>query len=260
MNDRMKRTTVRILILVALTHGVAACGGTKVLKEPQPLAVMQPLAQASDEQLAATLDWVIVRDGPGTWARNVDWDEYLMRVRNLGDESIQVTGITVVDSLGTEVQPRYDRKQLVKGSRETKRRYKDADLEIKAGAGVGTLMTAGAVAGATTIAVVAAGPLAISTGSAALASGGLLLAPAFAVGGIVRGVNNSKVNKQIESRQTSLPAVQPGEEKYLDIFFPLTPSPRQIELTYMDSRGEHKLIIDSSAALNGLHLPEAEPK
>ena len=29
---------------------------------------------------AAALDWIIVRDGPGTWAKNVDWDEYLIRV------------------------------------------------------------------------------------------------------------------------------------------------------------------------------------
>jgi hypothetical protein len=54
-----------------------------------------------------------------------------------------------------------------------------------------------------------------------------LAAPVLVVGGVFRGVNSSKVNKQIETRQTRLPIVlQKEEEKSLDIFLPLTPSPR----------------------------------
>ncbi len=87
----------------------------------------------------------------------------------------------------------------------------------------------------------------------------VLLVPVLAVGGIVRGVNNSKVNNQIESRQTVLPvALQDQEEKNLVIFYPLAPSPGQLELTYVNSRGEHTLIVDTQAALEGLHLVQAE--
>jgi hypothetical protein len=46
-----------------------------------------------------------------------------------------------------------------------------------------------------------------------------------------------------------------GEEKSLAIFYPLAPSPKQIELTYIDSDGEHKLIVDTSDELRGLHIP-----
>jgi hypothetical protein len=52
---------------------LSGCGGTKVLKEAQPIQTTQPLATASDQQVTAILDWVIVRDGPGTWAKNADW-------------------------------------------------------------------------------------------------------------------------------------------------------------------------------------------
>ena len=230
-----------------------------MLKEPEPLVVTQSLATASDQRLAATLDWIIVRDGPGTWAKNVDWDEYLIRVQNLSDESIRVTNIIVLDSLDTQIEPREDRKQLVKGTKETKRRYKGEGLKVKAGAGVGTMLAAGAAAGAVTVAIVAAaGPLAIGGGAAAAATGGLILVPVFAVGGVMRGVNNSRVNKQIESRQTLLPIeLLREEERSLGIFFPLTPSPRQIEFTYVDSRGDHTLIVDTQAALEGLHLVKA---
>ena len=90
--------------VVMLLLALSGCGGTKVLKEPEPLVVTQSLATASDQRLAATLDWVIVRNGPGTWAKNVDWDEYLIRVQNLSDDSIRVTNITVLDSLGVRLQ------------------------------------------------------------------------------------------------------------------------------------------------------------
>ena len=109
-----------LLLLLALS----GCGGTKVLKEPKPLVVAQSLAIASDQRLSATLDWVVVRDGPGTWAKNVDWDEYLIRVQNLSDDSIRVTKIAVLDSIGTRVDTRENRSQLVKGTKQTKRRYK----------------------------------------------------------------------------------------------------------------------------------------
>ena len=244
-----------LLLLLALS----GCGGTKVLKEPEPLVVKQSIAAASDQYLTATLDWVIVRDGPGTWARNVDWDEYLIRVQSLTDESIRVTNVTVMDSLGTRIETRENRKQLVKGTKVTKRRYKDEEVKVKAGAGVGVLVAGGVAAGATTAIIVGGGVLGMGGAAGAAAVGGLILAPVFAVGGIMRGVNNSRVNKQIESRQTLLPIVlQEEEEKSLDIFFPLTPSPRQIEFTYVDSRGDHTLIIDTKTALDGLHLVQED--
>ena len=113
--------------------GLAACGGTKVLKEPKSLVITEPLASNADQHLSATLDWVIFRDGPGTWAKNVDWDEYMFRVRYLGADSVQLTSIVVMDSLGTAIVPRTSRRQLVKGTKETKRRYKGEGLRVKAG-------------------------------------------------------------------------------------------------------------------------------
>ncbi len=257
----MKKLLIQSSVLMLLL-ALSGCGGTKVLKEPEPLAVTQSLATASDQHLSATLDWVIIRDGPGTWARNVDWDEYLIRVQNLSDDSIRVTNISVLDSLGTRVETRENRKQLVKGAKQAKRRYKGEGLKVKAGASTGTLVAAGAVTAAATAAAVSSavsiGALSgasASGGAAAAATGGLILVPVLAVGGIMRGVNNSRVNKEIESRQTVLPIeLQREEEKSLSIFFPLTPSPRQVEFTYVDSRGDHTLIIDTHTALAGLHL------
>jgi hypothetical protein len=246
------------LIATVLSLCLTGCGGAKVLKEPEPLAITQSLAVASDQRFSATLDWVIVRDGPGTWAKNVDWDEYMIRVQNLSGDSLHLTNITVTDSLGTRIEMGTSRKRLVKGTKKTKRRYKDEGLKVKAGAGAGTLLVVGAATAATAMSVGAAAVYG-SAAMAGMAVTGLLLAPVLAVGGVFRGVNNSKVNDQIEIRQAQFPvALEYGDEKGLNIFFPLTPSPRQIELTYIDSQGEHILVVDTETALTGLHLAQAE--
>ncbi len=54
-------------------------------------------------------------------------------------------------------------------------------------------------------------------GAAAGAAAVVVLVPVLAVGGIVRGVNNSKVNNQIESRQTILPVVLQEEDEKISL-------------------------------------------
>ncbi|MGB5510196.1 MAG: hypothetical protein WBM87_00650 [Woeseiaceae bacterium] len=251
-----------LLAFVLSAFAVAGCGGTKVLKEPQALQTTQSLATASEREVVATLDWVIVRDGPGTWARNADWDEYLLRVNNQSDQPITVTRLVVVDSLDTRIESQPGRKELIKNSKKTARRYKASGIKVRAGRGAGTMLVAGAavtVIGVGAASAAATGAImsgAATAGGAGAAAGGLLLlGPALAVGGIVRGVNNSKVNNQIELRQTLLPAEIPAsEEAQLDVFFPLAPSPKMIELYYFDAAGEHRLVIDTRTALDGLHI------
>jgi len=248
---------ILIGLMLILVFPLAGCGGTKVLKEPEALVVTESLATASDQHLCVTPDWVIFRDGPGTWAKNVDWDEYLIRIQSLEDNSLQITNITVVDSLGTLIEPRHSRSQLVKGTKEAKRRYKGEGLKVKAGVSGNVLLGAGIVTAAGTSGL---GAAAMAGGAAAGAAAAVVvLVPVLAVGGVFRGVNNGKVNKQIESRQTTLPIVlHEEEEKEINIFFPLSPSPRQIEIDYVDSQGDHTLVVDTHVALNGLHLIQSE--
>lgn len=246
------------VVAMMLSLCLTSCGGgTKILKEPEPLVITQSLASASDKHLSGTLDWIIVRDGPGTWAKNVDWDEYMVRVRNQNSDPVQLTNIIVIDSLGSKIEKGTSRKQLVKGSKQAKRRYKDEGLTVKAGVGAGTLLVVGVATAATAMSVGAAAAYAsASVAGAALA--GIVLAPVLIVGGVFRVGNNSKVNSQIELRQAQFPVtLQKDEEKGLHVFFPLTPSPRQIELNYVDSRGEHTLLIDTQTALDGLHMAQS---
>lgn len=243
-------TIASIACCIALLSG---CGGTKVLKEPVPVNATQALASNSDNTLSATVDWVIFRDGPGTWAKNADWDEYLVSVQNLGSEPLQITSVSLVDSLGTRIEPRLTRKELVKGAKETKRRYKDEGLEVKAGVSGKVLVGTGVVAAAGSSGLGAAAMA--GGGAAAGAAAVVVLVPALTVGGVVRGINNSKVNDEIESRQTLLPVgLERGEQKNLVLFFPLSPSPRRIEIGYLLGGSEYRLDVETEDALDGLHL------
>lgn len=245
---------------------LVGCGGAKLLKESQPQQTTQPLATASDSRVTSTLDWVIVRNGPGAWAKNGDWDEYLLRIHNSSAEPILVTNIAVVDSLENRIERRSNRRQLVEGSKDNARRYRDSGFTVKAGAGSGELLVAGAAI--TTVGVgVAASALTtttaygatwiggVSAGTATAATGLLLLGPAMAVGGVLRGINNSRVDDEIQSRRTVLPlTVAHGQQQPIDVFFPIAPAPAQVILFYVDDEGEHQLTFDTRAVLAGLHL------
>lgn len=254
-------------LLCAITFSLAACGGgTKMVKNAKPPPIQHPLAVANDQRLAASVDWVIVRDGPGTWAKNADWDEYLISVANSSAEPLRITNVAVFDSLGNRHEPNWDRKQLVKGSKTTEHRYRGAGVKVRAGTGSGTLMAAGAAAGVVGVGAATAGMTGAALGGGAAGVGGaaaaasvlFLAAPALAIFGAVRAVNNSKVDNEIERRHTGMPVAVPGGQTVLlDIFFPLAPSPTRVQIDYADSQGLHQLDIDTSVAMTGLHLEQA---
>ena len=233
------------------------CGGTGLVKHPQPPpSLLQPLAQAADAQLAASLDWVIVRGSPGTWAKNADWDEYQLRLRGTGSAPLQVTDVVVFDSHGVALAPQTDRKSLVAASRKVVQRYKEVGLESRSGMSGKALATTGLGTG-----LGVGGAIAAGGGYAAIAGAAVFvaIAPVFLIVGSVRGVRNHQVNQEIARRRTQLPLpLAASQEQPLDLFFPLAPSPQKVQITYTDAQGEHVLMIDTQAALAGLHL-EAPP-
>jgi hypothetical protein len=253
----------RLTILFAATaFALSACGGTKLVKHPTPLPTPTESAfvSATDASLGARLEGIIVRDSPGSWAKNADWDEYFIRVQNTSGAPIRITGVSVVDSLGQANPTLGERKALVKASRKNAKRYEQSNLRVVAGMSGASITATGVGVGLGVGGVAASGGgmLAGALGAAAF----LTVAPAFAVAGIFRGVHNGQVNNRIEDRQSELPAaIAAGAEQSLDLFFPLCPSPTRIQITYADAQGTpHQLDIDTSKTLAGLHLAPAPNK
>lgn len=224
------------------------------------MQVVEPLASASDANLTATLEWIIVRNNPGAWAKNADWDEYLLRLANSSEGPVEISSVFVFDSLGTRLGPEQDRKALVKASKQTHKRYKKESTKVMAGrSGVGLFATGAAVTvvgGALGMGAAYGSIMGGSAGSAGAIAGGLILAgPAIAIGGIVRSANNQAVDKEIKSRQTNLPIeLAPGEQPLLDLYFPIAPSPSHLEVVYRHGTDLHSLTLDLREALEGLHL------
>lgn len=258
MPYQLQKKTIILFLVAAVSCLVGCSSGAKVLKEPSALQILEPLSTTRDKKLIATLDWVIVRDGPGTWARNADWDEYLLRVRNSSGKSVRIISIAVYDSLDRRLESSGNRVDLVKLSKETTRRYRDKGLKVKAGMGAETYVAAASgvyLVGAGTAYAALTGSASAVAAAGTVAVGVVVLVPGLIVAGVYRGINDTQVMQRILDRQTPLPVVlAPAEEKSIDLFFPLAPSPKKLELTYLDSGGEYLLVIELSEILRGLHI------
>ena len=246
---------------------LAGCAGTKVLDEPTLPPDRNPLAVARDRATTATLDWVIVRDGPGTWAKNADWDQYLLRLENRSTTDLRITEVYVEDSMGTKVFPGRDRKGLIAGSKQAADRYQDVDIKVKAGSGtavmaatvMGTTLVGGSVVGLGLAYSTFASLFGISTsfGAAVTTAGAglVLVGPAM----VIRNRRNQrKVDARIQDIRSRLPfPVEAGMVKRAALFFPISPSPRHIVISYRQGESTQTLRLETRESLAGLHLGRA---
>jgi hypothetical protein len=254
----VKRARLSTLLILLIT----GCAGTRVLEEPVALETTQPLGVVEDGRVRMTLDWVVVHNGPGTWARGAYWDEYLVRIKNMSEFPVNLQKVTLVDSLGTSIEPGLSRQTLVEASRENLRRYGGQNILVKPGEGNTTMMVAGGVAlvGAGTAWAVSVTQATFTAGAAggtaASVAGGLLVAgPALIVGGMVRKSNQRAVDRQIRRLRTQLPQkLVSGEEQLLHIFFPISPSPTSLGLEYFMDHALYDIELDTRDTLLGLHL------
>ena len=241
---------------------LVSCGGARLVEEPEIIHIPHPLAMSNDETITGSLYWVIVRNGPGKWVENADWDEYLINVSNHSKSEVQINSVTVIDSLGTRLASNDNLKKLIKKSKNTAKRYEDNRIEMKSGYLTSTLYGTAAVGGA------ALGGVAIGTASSTTSGMLMSTGPALAVlatvvavpvlvgAGVYRGHVNKEISEEIENRSTSMPVkISTGESYPLDLFFPLAPSPKAVEINYTSNEIQHSLIIDTTDSLNGLHLP-----
>lgn len=262
---RFDALVFRSLLMLMLCTVTTSCGGgTKVLKEPQQIEITRPLASFENSDVSIDIDWIIVSNGPGSWAENAYWDEYLIAVRNIGSDILSITDVVVFDSKGNRILPLSNRKKLVKKSKKLIRKYKEDEIDVHPGMGSGQLLATG---GALTVTGVSIGYAAASTmapyggaSAGATAAGvvgvGLILAgPVVAVAAIIRASNNSEVDKEIKDRRTILPAaLDTANSSRLHLFFPIAVSPSHLVVRYEVAGKHQEVTIDTRDQLMGLHL------
>jgi len=257
----LKKDEIRLLALIAVVvMALPACSTQKILKHPEPVNVSQPIAAASDDHLDASVNWVIVRNGPGMWVENADWDEYLITVSNQSNADIEMTNLVVVDSLGIRHDSLSGRKDLVRESKKTIKHYKESGLDVKAGWSGTTLVGAGLATGAIGAATIPVG-MNVSSGAVLAGTGVVIAVPALIGVGVYRGVHNSKLSSEIKTRRTELPVkIEREKAMLLDLFYPFAPSPLRLEVYYVLDGNDRTLVIDTTQSLMGLHLGSDEER
>ena len=242
-----------VCVLAAVAVTLAGCGGTAMLREPQPLESSRPPAAAKDDRILASIDTVIHRNGAGAWTRDAEWDEYLIRIRALSDEAVEIREIVIFDALDHRIEVRTDRGDLVDGTREIEQRYQQSGQLVRDRGGNGWAVAGAGVGGAAVI-VASAAPATIA-GAATFFTAGYV---AVIVGAHFAGaaVERMLINAEIKRRQTTLPVTVPsGAEASLDLFFPITPLSGRTQVVYADRHGEHRLDIDTRKAPIDLDPP-----
>ncbi|MEM6640581.1 MAG: hypothetical protein AAF610_11865 [Pseudomonadota bacterium] len=260
--------TSRLMLSSVVMALLAGCGGaTSVRSEPKVIERAGPLAVTADNQMVVALDWVVIRNGPGAWAQNAHWDEYLIQASNASDRPWKITDVRLNDVVGEEIIRRGSYQGLVRGTKQVARRLGGEGQKVRPGAGGDALYDAGAYATSVASAYAflygifnEAGAAFIFTGSTT--SSLALFAPFAAAPVLLRSAAERKndqrdVARELGARQTLFPLeVDAGETKPMCVFFPITPSPQSISVHYTDGVDEHVAVIDTSELLAKLNAPE----
>ncbi len=251
MHDASVSRNVNCVFLVHLIAAacitLAGCGGTAMLRDPQPLESSRPPAAAKDDRILASIDTVIHRDGAGTWTRDAEWDEYHIRIRALSDEAVEIREIVIFDALDQRIEARSDRGDLVDGTREIEQRYQQSGQLVRDRGGNGWGVVGAGVGGAAVI-VASAAPATIAGAATFFTAGAVAVVAGAHFAGAA--VERMLINAEIKRRQTTLPVTLPrGAEASLDLFFPITPLSGRTQVVYADRHGEHRLDIGTGAAL-----------
>jgi TonB family protein len=218
-----------VRLLAAACVALAGCASPAFVKEK--IESSTPLAEAKDGRIHAAIETVILRNGPGTTSiRGVTWDEYLIRIRALSDEPVEIREVAIFDALDHRIESRSDPRGLVQGTLEIERRYRES----------GKLVTT---------------PWVVS--DCAIGAPHLVLLPAALVVGVACiTYRDAQISSEILRRRTTLPVDLPsGAEASVDLFFPVTPHSGRAQVVYTDGHGEHRLDIDTRQALVELGPP-----
>lgn len=249
-----------LLLLFLLT----ACAGESRLIRPPAVAPAAEFALRSEaaepDGVAATIQQLIVFNGPGSWIRDADWDEYAIEIRNDSATPLRVTAIGLASAKLLSAHTT-SREELVSASLVNLESLKAAGTIVALGAvaAVGGV----AVAGAATAAAYAS----LGGGSAAGASAAIAVMPVLAIvgtGALVyhvqtgRAADRAAIDYELERRGLRLPLVVPPHGKAQgSAFFALTPGPRALTITYESAGRVGEMRVDL-ARFADLHLARGE--
>ena len=237
--------------LIVLCSLLSACNPhVRMIKESnKELLPDYHWAATAPDGLTVTVHTVLVRNGPGSWVRDADWDEYIVTLKNSAPSPLHIETLRLESPyLPVPQQSSLSLKQLENRTKETLRTARDFSIASAEAAGLGAT-----AAGASTYALI---PFAAAPAAAAPLAGALIEYP------LDRAIENhhlehedhSIIELTILERGVHLAyEVPPGQEELRSVFFPITPSPSRLMVGYRIADEQRELAVPL-AALKQLHL------
>jgi TonB family protein len=199
---------------------------------------------------------VLVRNAPGAWVRDADWDEYHIAIEAYGRQ-VEVSTVVLIDATGARVEPSRDRSRLVDDTRELFKRYQLSGEVARSKDGGGLLLgSAGVVATGYGVGMAMAPMVTFSNMAAMVIVPAAIIGVGAVMGGaaVYRIVDNSRVDDELKRRTSTLPVVAaPSEKLGVVLHYAITPLPRRIEMAYRVDGADHHIAIDTRDALETVH-------
>jgi hypothetical protein len=252
-----RRTDVIVgLCWFAVAGGVDGCASSRLLKQPLPSAAIATTPVSTTDGIAVSVQALIVRNGGGSWLKNANWDEYVLKIVNESGDPCEIERISLEsDKIARPVPSSTSREDLEARSNRALRALKDVGIV----AGVGIVLPSALIVGAIGT---SGGLLSASAGAAAVAAAGVIAIPVGLIGGTVYVVNRRQrdaadrvlIDEKIQERGFGLPLTLPaGAEHTASAFFPITPSPLRLIVAYSSGAEMREVTVDLPG-LVGLHL------
>ena len=236
----------RLIVLCSL---LSACSPhLRMMNEPnKELVPDYRWAATAPDGLTVTVHTVLVRNGPGSWVRDADWDEYIVTLSNSAQAAVRIETLRLESPyLTVPQQSSLSLKQLEDRTKASLLSARDV-ASVTGGAAMAVGATA-TVAGAAPAGVLV--PLAAP------------LASAFVEYPMDRAIENHHLEREdramieltILERGTHLALeVPPGHEELRSVFFPSTPGPSRLMVGYRILDDQRELAVPLPA-LAWLHL------
>lgn len=254
-----RASVARILFIgLALLASTACMPKSRMVREDKLVDPGAPLglSAAGPDGLAIDVRHVIVRNGPGTWAKDADWDEYVLDLSNAGPTAVRVAGIRLYTQGLEPESPTVSREELEGGRRANLRILKGTGVIVGVGLVAPVVLVGASGGGAGMAGAALAAQAVVMIIPVALIAGGV-----YVIGGAVRESKDKKlIDAELASRGVMLPLdLAPGESRRVSVFFPVSPAPQRLIAQVGAPGTEREVEIDLSP-LSGLHIAAPEPE
>jgi hypothetical protein len=237
------------LVFAAALCVMTACVSPKYQHSDKSTPPVQPLnVKFPSSPLDTSLYSEISDGGPGSWKRQAFWDEYIVIMRNEGDQALNIASATLVDNAGAARPAGSDPWVLERESKTLEKRYRDAGIAFS------RMAAPRIIASAAEPTVVASAGI----GTAGAATAATVTAVALPIyGATVFGINmhnKAAIKKEFNRRRVPLPLLLgPGEMRAGSFFFPMVPNPQALTVRWTGGDGDGETTLDLHF-LQGLHV------